>query len=207
MAGVVTSLFPTLTREEQRVSLQIYRLLAGGEPVPRDSIATAIEMEDEAVREILDRWPAVYYDDQNRIIGYWGLTLRPTVHRFFVDDRALYTWCAWDTLFIPQLVEKTARVESECPVTGEAIRLTVAPDNIKELQPADTVLSFVAPETAKIDENVVANFCHFVLFFSTVEAGSEWVAEHPNTLLLSVTDGLYLALERNKVRYPDVLKP
>jgi hypothetical protein len=42
----------------------------------------------------------------------------------------LYAWCAWDTLFIPELLGRTARVESSCLETKK-VRLSVAPPLVR----------------------------------------------------------------------------
>ena len=117
-------LFPSLEPESARVASHLYRLLAQGEPVAPRALADAAGLAEEQVREILAPWPGVYREE-DRIIGFWGLTPRPfSKHLFKVDGRQLYTWCAWDTLFIPQILGRTAEVESPCPVTGETIRLS-----------------------------------------------------------------------------------
>ncbi|MGH7253764.1 MAG: organomercurial lyase, partial [Nitrospiraceae bacterium] len=123
MATSIISLFPEeflkLNVDEQRVSVQIYRLLAEGRPVSVKEIAAALDLPEDYVTTILKGWPGVFYDDEERIIGYWGLALPEMTHRFTIDGRTLYTWCAWDGLFIPELIKKTAHVESPCPVTGK----------------------------------------------------------------------------------------
>jgi alkylmercury lyase len=62
------------------------------------------------------------------MIGFRGLALPAMPHRLQVDGRTLHAWCAWDTLFLPQLIGKPAGVESTCPTTEQTIRLTVTPD-------------------------------------------------------------------------------
>lgn len=205
MVAAVLDAFPQefirLSREEQALSVQLYRLLAGGEPVPRERIAKALNFSNELVNGILDRWPGVLSDRQGRIIGYWGLALPEMAHRFVVDGRTLYTWCAWDSLFIPQILEQTARVESPCPVTGEKIRLTVTPAGVERLEPAAAVMSFMTPEQAKLRENVILNFCHYVYFFRSGEAGSKWVAENPGTFILSIAEAYALGQKKNANQY------
>lgn len=118
-------------------------------------------------------------------------------HVFRVDSKTLYAWCAYDTLFIPGLLGKTAHVTSRDPVTHDPISLTVAPDRISDLRPNDAVMSSLAPDQA-FDRDVITNFCHFVHFFGSKETGAAWTAKHPGTFLLSLTDGLALAREANE---------
>lgn len=198
-------IFPTefinLSAAQQTVSKQIYRLLASGQPVPLESIASETGLSLEDVQAILTRWPGVSYDDVNRIVGYWGLALGKTTHRFEVNGQTLYTWCAWDTLFIPQIIQSTARVESTCPVTGERIRLTVAPDRIEKRSPEDISMSFIAPGASNIHRNLITNFCRYVHFFISPFAGRKWSSENEGTFILSLDEAFNLGQQKNKLQY------
>jgi alkylmercury lyase len=112
-------------------------------------------------------------------------------HRFEVAGKKLWTWCAWDALFIPGILGTSARVESTCATTGEPVSMAVGPHGVTELSPGGSVLSFRRPE-GRFDYNVILNFCHYVLFFSSEAAGREWTSQQPNTFLLTVTDGFEL---------------
>ena len=121
---------PTLNPEEQLISVQIYRLLVEGKPVSQEEIAMSLNYPIDKVNAFITNWFAVYYNDDKNIIGYLGMALQRMPHRFEVDNKTVYTWCAWDSLFIPELLQKTARVESNDPITNEKIRFTVTPDEI-----------------------------------------------------------------------------
>ncbi len=205
----IISLFPKelleLSTEEQRVSIQLYRLLAEGQPVSTEKLAQTLNISKASVSNILRKWIGVYYDDEGRIVGYWGMALSPMSHRFEVNGKTLYTWCAWDSLFIPEIIKKTARVESICPVTRDQIQLTVTPERVEEIGPASAVMSFVTPQACKIRENVILNFCHYVHFFSSAEAGYKWISENEGTLILSIDEAHYLGRKKNEAQYREVL--
>lgn len=204
LARSIVSCFPTLSLREQQVSLRMYRLLAEGRPVPLDRIADALTMPAETVSELLDQWPGVYYDDQRRIIGYWGLALPQMSHRFEVNGQRLYTWCAWDSLFLPELIQMTARVESTCPVTKEKIQLTVSPQKVLEVRPANAVMSFLLPDATKIKKDVITYSCHFIFFFSSAQAAARWVIENDGAMILSMVEAYRLARRKNAMQYGDV---
>ncbi|HWP48513.1 MAG TPA: alkylmercury lyase MerB [Candidatus Limnocylindrales bacterium] len=205
IVALIRNSLPKLSAEEQKVFVQIYRLLAVGQPVPHDKKPQTLHVSNDVVNDILSRWWGIYYDEKDRIIGFWGLTLKPMSHRFEVNGHTLYTWCAWDSLFIPEIIQKTARVESTCPVTGAKIRLTVTPKDVKQLDPAGAVMSFITPEAAKIRENVIANFCHYVYFFSSAEAGTTWISKTPGTFLLSIDEAYYLGRKKNEFQFKEAL--
>ncbi len=199
------SIFPAefihLSEDEQKISVQIYRLLAEGEPVPVERVAQVLGLAKDFVENILQKWPGVFYDGQKRIIGYWGLALPEMAHRFLVNGQTLYTWCAWDSLFIPAILQQTAEVESTCAATGEKIRLTVSPEGVTQVNPVDSVVSFVTSEAAKLRENVIVNFCHYVHFFSSVEAANQWVSKNSGTFVLSLAEAFRLGRMKNSIQY------
>lgn len=200
----VNQLFPRLTRTEQQISIALYRLLAEGRPVAREALAARVGLPLAQVNAVLGAWFGVYYNAAAEIIGYWGLALQKMSHRLRIHGQTLYAWCAWDTLFLPQILGTAAEVESNCPVSGETIRLTVAPGGIQAVDPFSTVVSFVTPEQAKVKENVVLNFCHYVHFFRSAEAAEAWRSKHAGTWLLTVDEAWALGREKNAFQYGEM---
>jgi len=198
---LITENFPILNEKKQSISIQIYKQLAKGQPVSIDTITTLVNLPKEEVKSILDSWPGVYYDDNQEIHGYWGLAIPKMNHSFKVDGQQLYTWCAWDALFIPQIINKTADVESTCPVTNTKINLTVSPKGIVEHSPEDIVISMINPDAGKITEDVIKNFCHFIYFFSSEKAGKEWVSKNEGTFLLTLEETQELSKQKNALQY------
>jgi alkylmercury lyase len=86
--------FPALDPAGQRLSLALYRELARGAPVSPSSLSDRVEMPAETVVRQLRSWPGVYYDGQQRVVGFWGLTIAAMPHRLRVAGRELYAWCA-----------------------------------------------------------------------------------------------------------------
>jgi alkylmercury lyase len=162
----------------------------------------------EKINHVLDAWPAVFFDPQQQIVGYWGLSL-PAVYdspyKMTIDGRVLSAWCAWDTLFLPQLLGKKVIVESTSPVEGDPMQLIVSPDGVEQLIPANAQMSFVLPNASSAQKDIVSVFCCFVHFFPTREAGERWVAQHDGTFLVSVEEGLAIGQKRNLMQYRDVL--
>lgn len=141
----------------------------------------------------------VFYDDNGRIIGFWGLDLRETAHRFKLEGTLLYTWCAWDPLLAPLHGGVEARVESRCPVTGLTITLAVSPGRVGRVSPPEAVLSFVADCCDGAD--VITRFCRYVLLFASEEAARPWMAERPGTLILSIPERFQLGRRMNAHRF------
>ena len=116
---------PHLESAEQRVGAMLYRELARGKPVRRERVAEILGVPTREIVSLLERGglaSLTLYDDARRIIGFGGLSVTETVHRFNVDGQSLFTWCAWDGLFIPGMLGKGAEIVSRCPQTGRTER-------------------------------------------------------------------------------------
>ena len=191
LSSELLSVFPPLDDSGRRIALQIYNALAQGAPVvpAKDALAQ------------LRRWPGVYFDDEKRVIGFWGLTIVPMPHRLHIDGRRLYAWCAWDTLFLPMLLDARVDVDSVCRSSGEPVRLTVTPAGIESAAPAETVVSFLLPQAEAVNANIITSFCHYVHFFRSPAAASDWLAERPGMFQLSLADAYDLGRRINRARY------
>ncbi len=205
VAQKVADAFPNLSTIEQRIAVGLYRLLTEGEPVSPDRVAQHLDLSTNLVREVFDSWPAVYFDDEKNVVGFWGLALQEMPHRFKVNGRQLYTWCAWDSLFIPELLGKTAEVESTCPISGDTISLTVSPKRVKNSSPDGAVISFLSPTTS-FDMNVIASFCHYILFFNSEESGNKWLANHKDTVLLTLDEAREIGRVTNEATFGAALR-
>ena len=195
---------PPLDEHEQRLALGLYRLLAQGEPVEAGSLAEDVGLPLDEVKGALGDWAGIFMDEDDRVIGFLGLSIRPMPHRLTVVGRTLYAWCAFDTLFLPELLGERAEVQSQCPTTGQQITLAVEGTDVTRLQPVDTVLSYLHKDEP-LDQHVITTFCHYIHFFANPAAAAEWNAKHDGTFTISVDDGSELARLVNRGRYPSIL--
>ena len=201
LAAQIGAAMPELDPALQRAALTLLRLLALGEPVAVQRLADALALPAADLDETLERSPGVLRDDQRRIIGFMGLSVAPiSEHRLHVERRSLWAWCAWDTLFLPELLGEAARVSSRCPSTGAAVSLSVTPDGPADLAPRETVVSFLVPEQ-QFDANVLQSFCHFVHFFASPDAAASWTAARPGTFSLSIDDAYRLGKLTNRASF------
>jgi alkylmercury lyase len=168
------------------------RLLADGEPVAVERLAAAAGWPVEDVEVALDAQTSAERDDERRLVGL-ALTLRRTPHRFTVDGRQLFAWCASDTLMLPVVIGRPAVVESTCPQTGQPIRVEVAPDGVQRVDPPTAVVSAVRPAGELAD--VRADTCVHGNFFSSTEATTSWSEAHPDGHVLTVGQAFRLDRE------------
>jgi alkylmercury lyase len=159
----------------------LIRLLAEGRPLSHDHLANVSGLGEEALGQRLAHMD-LDYDEAGRIIGA-GLTLRPTLHRFEIGGRLLYTWCALDALMYPNLLAETVRVESPCRATGRPVRVTITPGGVIAVEPAVAVVSLVLPQPGQPPRQA---FCGEVHFFASARAAHDWLAERPQAQVVPV---------------------
>ncbi|MBU5614931.1 organomercurial lyase MerB [Geomonas azotofigens] len=186
-----------------RFWLHLLRTLAKGKPVTKASIAAALDMALEDIDTALMDFKDTVYDGDGNVVAC-GLSLVPTSHRFSVDGCNLFTWCALDALMYPVALRQVALVESQCPVTGVAVRLTVTPTGITALTPVETVVSLVVPAAQAGCCNVRNAFCSQVHFMSSLQAADEWRSTHPHATILSVEEAWRLGSVIAQRRLADV---
>ena len=109
---------PKLAAQQQQLAVWLYRLLARGGPVSADALAAAAGQRPEAVRAQLDAWPAVFLDDDRRVVGFWGLALPRMAHRLLAGGVELWAWCAWDPLFLAHLIGLLTVTTRRCVSSG-----------------------------------------------------------------------------------------
>jgi len=201
MAGV----FPAMDRDEQAIALVLYRLLAKGDHVATEQICRKLGLPAGQVNDTLRAWPGVFFDEDRRVTGFWGLSLQETPHRLEVNGKTIYGWCAWDTLFIPELLGTSAQVVSACPVSGMEIKLLVSPGGIEAVDPECVTVSFLVPEKSEFQEDIATSFCHFVYFFADPVAAERWSATRPGTFLLPLKDAFRVGQLTNAMRFKQII--
>jgi hypothetical protein len=132
-----------------RVTIKTIQALSRGNPVPPEQLAEIWEMPIEHVSSILERASVngqAQVDAQGNLIG-GVLSLVPTTNRIAFDGDELYAWCAYDAIYAPGVVGKTANIVSEDPLTREPIKVTISPSGVQNVQPAGAVVSVVNANT------------------------------------------------------------
>lgn len=212
IAETLFPILPEFTPAEQKLSLQIFALLSQGAGLTGAQIATAARVPTRFVETFLAGHPGAYFDRNGVLVGYLGLAVRTMPHRFKVKERDLFTWCAWDSLFIPELLAETAHVTSQEPGREEMIRLTVTPSGISASEPTEAAMSVLLPdlglpgERAKMEKDIISSFCHHVHFFSSRDRGEAWAQDRTGKYtVVSVAEGFELGRLMNQRLHGDAL--
>ena len=172
--------------EQEDLCRPIIQQVARGRPVTKADLQGSLHLSQDELERRLAHLPDTEFDQQGNILG-WGVTLLPTSHKFQLDGKTLYTWCAFDTVLFPPSLQRSAQVQSSCAQTGHPIALVATPEGVvKDLTPAGSVMSLILP--AERSECVRETFCYQSLFFRSEQAASTFLASHPEAILLSVEE-------------------
>jgi alkylmercury lyase len=188
---LATAIAQSSSWERMTYFLPLMRLLESGDPVSREQLARVLQRPVDEVIEALHQFEDIAYDEESRIVGA-GLSLLPTPYRFEVQGHVLFTWCALDTLIFPVWLGHSAQVSSSCPRTGTPIHLRVTPEGFEQLVPPSGVLSLRIQDNFATCCNIREAFCAYSQFFSSREAASPWLAQHPDAHLLSIEEAFTL---------------
>ena len=180
--------------------VRVVRVLAKGRPVTTnqvDEIVTELGINPNASEQFLQT--VAERDDDDNIVGALGLSLKEHPHRFNVGGIQMTAWCALDTLFLPVMLQQTATVETQSPVSKEKIRITVGPEGVKEANPAGAVMSTVVFDPDSTDLNtptdIQMNFCRNIHFFTSGEEVEQWAAGRSDIETLSLEEAFDLGYQ------------
>lgn len=203
LARRVDGAFPPLAADERSTALAVFREMASGGPARPGDVARRAGVPLARVEGMLERWPGVFREEDGGVVGFWGLALTEMPHPVRAGSVRLYGWCAWDTLFLGELLGTELRVESNCAASDRPVRMRAGARGVRDLDPPEAVVSFVGPEHCDVDGNrVIPSFCHHILFFESRAAWRAWAPGHtPETFPLTVEDAWRLGRITNRLRY------
>jgi alkylmercury lyase len=163
----------------------LIRRIAKGTPVSLRELAETASLPVGDVERMLRGQPGTDWNEDGQLVGF-GLTLRPTAHRYTVNGRVLYTFCATDALLFTHILGEPAVAESTCPFTSTPVRIELSPSAVVSISPASTVVSQLFNPSLLGD--LRHNVCDHGYFFASMDAATGWVGEHPDGRVLAVAD-------------------
>ncbi|MGH7860875.1 MAG: organomercurial lyase MerB [Candidatus Dormibacteraceae bacterium] len=163
----------------------LVRMISKGSPITLQELADEGSLPVADLESMLRSQPGTDWDEAGRLVGF-GLTLRPTTHRFTVAGRVLYTFCATDALLFTHILGEPAVAESVCPVTSQPIRIDLTPGAVVSIDPPDAVVSQILNPALLGD--LRHNICDQGHFFASADAADGWMREHPEGQVLTVEE-------------------
>jgi alkylmercury lyase len=162
------------------------RLLAEGEPVTPGQIAEASGVSADQTEAVLSGIRDIEWTPDGRVEGF-GLTRRPTQHRFRIGDAELYTWCAMDTLIFAAFLDGPVQITSPDGATGEPLRLETDGRRIVAADPPSIVVTWFVDQAGT---GFRAATCQFGHFFASSESAAVWAAKYPQGGVLPLDEAL-----------------
>ncbi len=188
--------------EGMNVLTVLYRLLSDGKPVEPERVASALNLPVNEATSLIKKLPTVF-DQNGNLVESYGLSLNPTKHSFVIGDNRLYSWCGVDTIFLPILIKKNARIESPDPVTGEKIKLLVSPERVEEVEPSTALVTWIAADVATTASEIRGATCHYQNFFGSDESASKYISENPRVFVVKPSD-VFNAINSALTPYRDI---
>jgi alkylmercury lyase len=180
--------------------IHVVQALAKGRPITGEEVDQIVGKlgidraeAERFLRQVTER------DDDDNVVGVLGLSLKQHPYRFTVNGNQMTAWCAQDTLFLPVMLQRTATVESESPLSKEKIRMTVGPEGVQEVSPPGAVMTMVIvdPDTAALDtpKEIQMAFCRMIHFFVSPQEVEEWAAGRDDIETLSLEEAYDLGYQ------------
>lgn len=172
---------------ELRLQVVALQLLSKGEPVSPDRLAEAWSMPLEQVNAIFEQASALgtlQLDDSGNMVGT-ALSLVPSNHKFQIDGKNLYAWCAYDAIYAPGVIGKNAIIDSVDPISNESLRIKVSPEGVTESEPK-MIFATVVGMDADARGGAESPRCNQMHFFVSEENASKWAADHPGVAIMTV---------------------
>ena len=181
---------------ELRLQVIAIQLLSKGEPVSPDQLAKAWGLPIEHVQSIFEQASALgtlQLDESGNMVGT-AISLVPSNHKFKIDGKKLYAWCAYDAIYAPGVIGKNAIIDSVDPISNGTIRIKVSPEGVTESEPKEIFATVVGMD-ADARGGAESPRCNQMYFFASEENASKWAADHPGVAIMTVDQLFNVAKE------------
>ncbi len=169
-----------LTDAERELYVWILRRFAThGRPSSKET-RTATErlgIDPKDALETFAREDLVHRGADGEISVAYPFSGRPTAHRVcFPNGHHVDAMCAIDALGVAPMCGEPIEVESRDPLSGDAIRVQVAPDGPREWWPESAV---VVAGAIRDQGDACCGCCPVLNFFLSPTNAERWLGEHP----------------------------
>jgi len=174
-------------RADRHILKYLFSLLAEGRPVSVNRLVEASGATSESV-ELALAGGRVEVDDNNQITQLYGVTLSQTLHRVETEHTILFTCCSLVSHVVPRVLARQGRVTSIDPVTGDPVRLLIAPEGLVSVEPKSAVASMIVTDEIDLEEDAPLSFCDHVHHFTTRSAATEFIERNPGRYEISLSE-------------------
>ena len=191
---------PDFGADNSRLLLRVWKALAKGRPLSKERVDKIVEdlgVHPETAHRFLRRMSE--RDSDDNIIGIMGLSLNDRWdNKFSVNGKTLNTWSAWDSMFLPALLQQTATIESRSPVTLDNLKIIVGPQGVVRAEPAGMAVTMVAFDPQDHDTGdlsaIWGDLCRRVHFFANRSEAARWAKGEDDVVILTAEEAYDLGM-------------
>jgi len=102
-----------------------------------------------------------------------------TPFRVYVGSKRFFANCAWDTISLHVMLELDARIESFCHHCAESIEISLSRGEMRSSKPSSPLI-FLSTPVANWYDNLINTCSNNMVYFSSKDHLTRWLAENPN---------------------------
>ena len=193
----LSAMMPVLTLQQKLLANIIYQTLALGESVSMAMIMKKLNISTVEAKILVNSLDEIEKDQQSNITGFRGLSLTRGEFNIQVNNRQLFCWCAFDTLFVADLLSTPCKVIAQCGQSQQALSFTIDRNEIIYGHCESIFMSLALPSKECYQSNLQACFCHYVKFFKSKKLAQTWAQEYSDICILPLQQAFELAKQRN----------
>tara|TARA_R110001583_G_scaffold38171_2_gene123320 strand:+ start:8163 stop:8762 length:600 start_codon:yes stop_codon:yes gene_type:complete len=163
--------------------INIQKELIKGNPIPIVKYYNLIDLTIEKANALLDILGE--RNENNQITAFSGLSLTPTQHKFIVQNKVLYTWCALDAILFTEWLDVSSQIISRDPIDNSLIGLNIECDHLISTNPYPLYVSWVS---AMNKCNIKGSFCNHVSFWASKQTADQWLQNNPEGKIVTIDD-------------------
>ena len=146
----IDDFFSDLSVEEKLIRVTAFQSILKGSPSTIDDLHGITELPQARINGIVENLAKngriVVDIESGTIVGSQWLSLIKTSHRLYINDRNLFTWCAFDAIGIPAALEVDAQINSTCFSCEKEINIEIISGQISKTSEQDIKLLLVEAE-------------------------------------------------------------
>ena len=94
--------------DDNNFIVNVQRELLKGNPLPKTTFYALIDATKEKADSLLELLGELNENDE--ITAFSGLSITPTNHKFIVQGKTLYTWCALDAILFTEWLDVSSQI-------------------------------------------------------------------------------------------------
>lgn len=179
----LNSMLSEIQLDDPSFMVNVQKELLKGNPLLKTKYYELIDVTKEKADSLLELFGEL--NKNGEITAFLGLSLTPTNHRFIVQGKTLYTWCALDAILFTEWQDVSSQIIFQDPIDNSLIELNIECNYLMSSNPYPIFLSWVE----KMDTcNIKGSFCNHVSFFSSEQTAKKWLDNNPSGKILTLED-------------------